>query len=89
MRAPVDVHALADLRGVVRIAKSASIGVTGNTSRIERAEAAIAAVAEMIEALQNLVAESIHPYDGSDYEYGEWAALDAARSALERLGGAK
>lgn len=36
MSGPVDV--LADLQGVVRIAKAASLGVTGNKPRIERAE---------------------------------------------------
>jgi hypothetical protein len=41
---------LADLRGLVRIAKAASVGVTGNAARIERAERAIANVAELIEA---------------------------------------
>lgn len=44
------VDVLADLQGVVRIAKAASLGVTGNKPRIERAEQAIAAVAELIEA---------------------------------------
>lgn len=46
------VDILADLRGVVRIAKAASIGVTGNGPRIERAEAAIQSVAELVKALQ-------------------------------------
>ena len=41
---------IADLQGVVRIAKAASIGVTGNTPRLARAEAAIAAVVELIDA---------------------------------------
>lgn len=36
--------ALDALRGVVRIAKAASIGVTGNTPRIANAEAALADV---------------------------------------------
>lgn len=44
------IDALADIRGVVRIAKAASIGVTGNGPRIERAEQGIAAVAELVEA---------------------------------------
>lgn len=35
---------LATLKDVLRIAKAASIGVTGNAARIQRAEAAIAAV---------------------------------------------
>lgn len=48
MSGPVDV--LADLRGVVRIAKAASGGITGNQPRIERAEKAIAAVFALIEA---------------------------------------
>jgi len=48
MSGPVDV--LADLQGVVRIAKAASLGVTGNKPRIERAEQAIAAMSELIEA---------------------------------------
>lgn len=50
--APADV--LADLRSVVRIAKAASVGVTGNAPRIERAEKAIAAVAELIEAVAKI-----------------------------------
>jgi hypothetical protein len=44
------VDVLADLRGVVRIAKAASIGVTGNAARIERAEKAIAALDQLIVA---------------------------------------
>lgn len=44
---------LADLQGVVRIAKAASLGVTGNKPRIERAEQAIAAVAELIGFVQD------------------------------------
>ena len=61
MSGPVDV--LADLQGVVRIAKAASLGVTGNKPRIERAEAAIAAVAKLVEAtkkMQRPLAELAH-----------------------------
>lgn len=45
------VGALADLRGVIRIAKAASIGVTGNAPRIAKAEAAVEVLAEFIEAV--------------------------------------
>lgn len=41
------MSAIDDLRGVVRIAKAASIGVTGNGPRIERAERAIDAMIAM------------------------------------------
>lgn len=54
MSAPVDV--LADLRGVLRIAKAASVGVTGNGPRIEQAEAAIAAVAELVSKSERVAA---------------------------------
>ncbi|HGM4888506.1 TPA: hypothetical protein ACKPX2_001513 [Stenotrophomonas maltophilia] len=50
-------------------------------------EEAHAAVAELIEAANLLVAESVHPYDGGEYEDGEWIALDRARSALARVKG--
>jgi len=46
------------------------------------------AMAKVIDALRTLVAESVHPYDGGEYEDGEWQALDAARAALELIGGA-
>ncbi len=46
------------------------------------------AVAELIEAANLLVSESVHPYDGGEYEDGEWIALDRARAALARCGGA-
>lgn len=47
-------------------------------------------VAELIEAANLLVAESVHPYDGGEYEDGEWIALDRARAALARVqGGAR
>jgi hypothetical protein len=52
MSGAVDV--LADLQGVVRIAKAASLGVAGNKPRIERAEQAIAAFAELIERARAL-----------------------------------
>ena len=48
---------------------------------------AIAAVAELIEALEKLIDESVHPYDGGEYEDGEWKALDAARAAIARVQG--
>lgn len=41
---------LADLRGVVRIARAATFGQAGAAPRIARAERAIATVAELIEA---------------------------------------
>lgn len=45
------VDAIGDLRGLVRIAKATSVGVTGNGPRIERAEKAIEAVAKLIAAI--------------------------------------
>ena len=75
--APVDV--LADLRSVVRIAKAASVGVTGNAPRIERAEKAIAAVAELIEA-----ARIVATHQDASIS-AEWDRLDAA---LANCGGA-
>jgi hypothetical protein len=44
------IDVLADLRSVVRIARAASVGVTGNEPRIAAAERAIAGVAELIAA---------------------------------------
>ena len=46
------MSAVDDLRGVARIAKAASGGVSGNTPRIERAEQAITAVAELLAAAE-------------------------------------
>lgn len=46
--------------------------------------AAVAVLPELYEALAMLVRESVHPYDGGEYEDGEWAALDAARAALAK-----
>jgi hypothetical protein len=48
---------LADIAGVVRIAKAASVGVTGNVPRIARAELALAAVADLVEAATESAAE--------------------------------
>ena len=45
-------HAVDHLRSVVRIAKAASVGVTGNGPRIERAEAAIDAVVKVANDLR-------------------------------------
>jgi hypothetical protein len=38
-------------------------------------------------AMKRLVSESVG-HDGSEYEDGEWIALDLARAALARIGGA-
>jgi hypothetical protein len=46
--------AAADLRGAIRIARAASVGVTGNADRIVRAEAAVEAVEAMIAAANKL-----------------------------------
>lgn len=48
-----------------------------------------AAIAELIEATKQLVAESVNPGDGGEYEDGEWRALDRARAALSACGVAK
>lgn len=47
----------------------------------------IAAAPDLLAALQRLVAESVHPYDGGEYEDGEWIALDDARAALAKANG--
>lgn len=57
MIAPVDM--LVDLRGVIRIAKAASVGVTGNGPRIDRAEKAVAALDDLIAAARGL-AEAVN-----------------------------
>ena len=92
---PVDV--LTDLRGVVRIAKAASIGVTGNGPRIERAEAGIAAVAELVEADRECDAAdtAVHALGppGTRLSTGHPAvvrlekAILRRRAALARIGG--
>lgn len=48
------MSAVTDLRGVIRIAKAASIGVAGNVPRIERAEQAVIAVLELTTAANEL-----------------------------------
>jgi hypothetical protein len=82
MSAP-KVDVLADLRGVVRIARAASVGIRGNTPRIERAEQAIAVVDELIASLPALI----------DIVRGRApVALGVIRrteDALARVGGAK
>ena len=73
---PVDV--LADLRGVVRIAKAASIGVSRRIEpRIQRAEKAIAAVAELIDAA-DAVTPCWHCEDDD-----EWDRLGAALARVQ------
>lgn len=42
-----------DLRGVIRIAKAASVGTTGNAPRIQRAEQALERVERMEEVRQD------------------------------------
>ena len=74
------VDVLADLRGVVRIAKAASIGVTGNGPRIERAEQAIAAFAGLIEAMGRIL-------QADDDQSLEQEDIEHARAALRRAGG--
>ncbi len=54
MTNPAAVSPLDAVRGVVRIAKAASVGVTGNKTRIEAAERAIAAFAELLAADREL-----------------------------------
>ncbi len=92
MTAPVDV--LADLRGVIRIAKAASVGVTGNGPRIERAELALEAVAELIAAAergQSLVESgAIRARQSEQDAVAEWAdMLDAALAACKPATGAE
>ena len=86
------VDVLADLRGVVRIARAASIGVSGNASRIERAEAAIAAVAELIEAdkVFDEEREGFNALYANIEELDRYEDAEARRAAaLVRVGGAK
>lgn len=68
------IDVLADLRSVVRIAKAASIGVTGNALRIEKAEAAIVALAELIEAAHEADGDERlgRPEGGIGYTDLEW-----------------
>jgi len=47
----------------------------------------IAAAPDLLESLQQLVAESVNPHDGSEYEDGEWIALDKARAAIAKATG--
>lgn len=46
---PRQTGMLADLHGVVRIAKAASYGVPGNTPRIERAERALETITRLVD----------------------------------------
>lgn len=75
------MSAMDNLRGVVRIARAASVGVSGNGPRIERAEVAIAAVAELIEAATAATEERYH--DGNSSR----EACDRLRAALARVQG--
>ncbi len=81
MNGQVDV--LADLRGMLRIAKAASIGVTSNVPRIERAEAAIAAVSDLIAA-----ATAVSDRNWTFLGDSERQAMYALRDALARMGAA-
>ena len=47
----------------------------------------IASAPDLLESLQQLVSESVNPHDGSEYEYGEWIALDKARAAIAKATG--
>lgn len=76
------VDVLAALGGVVRIAKAASIGVSGNGPRIERAEQAIVEVAELVERARKLAGNDFTFLSGTAYT----DAL-ALRAALARFGG--
>lgn len=92
------VDVLSDLRGVVRIAKAASIGVSGNAARIQRAEDAIAAIAEMIEADKEYDAALSAFSDGPRPELSatsmnawadEWGRVAERADLRERLQSAK
>jgi len=74
MSAPVDV--LAGLRDVVRIAKAARFGVSGNAPRIERAERSIAAVADLLAKAIDKVTDGC-PCD----------SCEALRAAIRNCGG--
>lgn len=39
---------------------------------------------ETLAALERLVKESVHPYDGGEYEDGEWEALDISRAVIAK-----
>lgn len=77
------MSALEDLRGVIRIAKAASYGVTGNQPRIERAEKAITAVAGLVDKARRLA-------DAVEFRIDDpRAALrDELRAAITAAGGA-
>jgi len=47
----------------------------------------LATDSDLLLALERLVAESVHPYDGMEYEDGEWLALDNARAAIAKAKG--
>ncbi|NMW25990.1 hypothetical protein HFP05_16945 [Rhodanobacter denitrificans] len=81
MSGPVDVFA--DLRGVVRIAKAASIGVTGNAPRIERAECALEAVKRLRNQAAALAGAIEFRIDDP-----RAALLDDLRTAVANVGGA-
>lgn len=76
-------YVLDELRSVARIAKAASIGVTGNAPRIERAEAAIAAVSDLIAA-----ATAVSDRDWTFLGDSERRDMYALRAALTRVGAA-
>ncbi len=78
---PVDV--LAVLRDVLRIARAASNGVTGNTPRIAAGADAICAVAELIEAAEDFRGCTAGDESGAD----GWAACKRLDAALARCGG--
>lgn len=78
MSAPVKANALADLRGLLRIAKAASVGVAGNTPRIERAEKAIQVFADLMAASEPFAASN-----GSE----QIVQLEASSADVTRLRG--
>jgi len=72
------VSALDALRGVARIARAASVGVSGNLPRLERAERAITAFEGLL-ALAKEVAEK----EGDRMPAGDRTRLQDAISACE------
>lgn len=87
------MKAIEDIHNALRIARAASIGVTGNQPRLERAEQALKNLAELVRTTEVIITRDATviagdiciPMPGSSHEARE--ALNATRSALARCQG--